>query len=416
VLSFDMGGTTAKICLIENMEPLQGRSFEVDRSARFLKGSGLPVRIPVIEMVEIGAGGGSIARVDELKRIIVGPESAGSEPGPACYGRGGAHPTVTDADVALGRIDPERFAGASIRLDAAAAATAIEATIGSPLSLTMATAAYGVAEMVGENMANAARVHAVERGLVAKNHTLVAFGGAAPLHASRLAEKLNINRVIIPADAGVGSAIGFLQAPAAYELVRSRYMRLDRFAPSEATKLLDSMGREAHAQAAAAAGDRPLEESRTAYMRYRGQGHEIAVALPNRALSEGDAASLRKTFETEYRRLFERHIPDAVIEVLSWSVLVGTSEAPPARLRPPRRIGGPKPSGTRDVFDGRNGRREAVPLYERAAFAPGACVVGPAIIAESGTSTFVSAAFDAMLDAGGALVLERKNGASPFGA
>jgi N-methylhydantoinase A len=186
VLSFDMGGTTAKICLIEDMEPLQGRSFEVDRSARFLKGSGLPVRIPVIEMVEIGAGGGSLARVDELKRITVGPESAGSEPGPACYGRGGVRPTVTDADVALGRIDPERFAGGSIRLDAGAAETAIGAAIGSPLSLTTATAAYGVAEIVDENMANAARVHAVERGLVVKDHTLVAFGGAAPLHAARL--------------------------------------------------------------------------------------------------------------------------------------------------------------------------------------------------------------------------------------
>ncbi len=360
VLSFDMGGTTAKICLIEDMEPLQGRSFEVDRSARFLKGSGLPVPIPVIEMVEIGAGGGSLARVDELKRITVGPESAGSEPGPACYGRGGVRPTVTDADVALGRIDPERFAGGSIRLDAGAAETAIGAAIGSPLSLTTATAAYGVAEIVDENMANAARVHAVERGLVVKDHTLVAFGGAAPLHASRLAEKLGIDRIIVPADAGVGSAIGFLQAPAAFELVRSRYMRLDRFEPEQASRLLEAMSGEAHAQAASAAGDRPLEESRTAYMRYRGQGHEIAVALPNRGLRDEDAASLRKTFEAQYRRLFERHIPGAVIEVLSWSVLVGTSEAPSARLDAPRRTAGLRAIGTREVFDGSGGRPRSV--------------------------------------------------------
>jgi N-methylhydantoinase A len=416
VLSFDMGGTTAKICLIEDMEPQKGRSFEVDRTARFLKGSGLPIRIPVIEMVEIGAGGGSLARVDELKRIAVGPESAGAEPGPACYARGGTRPTVTDADVALGRIDPERFAGGSIRLDAARAETALDEAIGSKLSLSTAVAAYGVAEIVDENMANVARVHAVERGLVVKDHTLVAFGGAAPLHASRLAEKLGIDRVIVPADAGVGSAVGFLQAPVAYESVRSRYMRLDRFEPEEATRILEAMSRQAHELAASAAGDRPIEESRTAYMRYRGQGHEIAIALPNRALRTSDEAGLRTTFEGEYRRLFERHIPGAVIEVLSWSVFVGTNETPPSALSASRRRAGPPPIGVREVFDGRSGRRVTVPLYERAGFVAGASVAGPAIVVEAGTSTFVSEAFDVMLDAGGALVLERKNGASPYGA
>jgi N-methylhydantoinase A len=411
-----MGGTTAKICLIQDMEPLKGRSFEVDRAARFLKGSGLPIRIPVIEMVEIGAGGGSLARLDALKRIAVGPQSAGSEPGPACYGRGGVEPTVTDADVTLGKIDPERFAGGSIRLDPALAEAALDEAIGAALSLATAMAAHGVAEIVDENMANAARVHAVERGAVAKDYTLVAFGGAAPLHAARLAEKLGVERVVIPADAGVGSAIGFLQAPVAYELVRSRYMRLDRFEPEEATKLLEAMGQEAHRLATSAAGERPVEETRTAYMRYRGQGHEIAVALPDRPLQAGDEAALRETFEAEYRRLFERHIPGAVIEILSWSVFVGTREAPPALLSQPRRRSGPSPIGAREVFDGRGGERVSVPLYERSAFTPGACVPGPAIIVEAGTSTFVSEAFDATLDAGGALVLERKNGASPYGA
>ena len=257
VLSFDMGGTTAKICLIEDMQPLKGRSFEVDRAARFLKGSGLPIRIPVIEMVEIGAGGGSIARVDELKRITVGPDSAGSEPGPACYGRGGERPTVTDADVWLGKIDPERFAGGSIPLDVARAEAALESAIGAALALTAEMAAYGVGEIVDENMANAARVHAVERGVVVKDHTLVAFGGAAPLHAARLAEKLGIARIVIPPDAGVGSAVGFLRAPIAYELVRSRYMRLDRFEPETATALLDAMSREARELAAAAPASGP---------------------------------------------------------------------------------------------------------------------------------------------------------------
>ncbi|MFL4975492.1 MAG: hydantoinase/oxoprolinase family protein [Microvirga sp.] len=409
VLSFDMGGTTAKICLIEDMQPLKGRSFEVDRAARFLKGSGLPIRIPVIEMVEIGAGGGSIARVDELKRITVGPDSAGSEPGPACYGRGGERPTVTDADVWLGKIDPERFAGGSIPLDVARAEAALERAIGAALALTPEMAAYGVGEIVDENMANAARVHAVERGVVVKDHTLVAFGGAAPLHAARLAEKLGIGRIVIPPDAGVGSAVGFLRAPIAYELVRSRYMRLDRFEPETATALLDAMSREARELAAAAAGERAVEERRAAFMRYRGQGHEIAIDLPVGTLRAGDETPLREAFEAEYRRLFERHIPGAVIEVMSWTVFVGTRAEPARPLQAPARKAGPRPIGARAVFDGRGGGRSEVPLYARADFTPGAALPGPAIIVEAGTSTFVSEAFDVMLDGGGALVLERKS-------
>ncbi|HEX8166471.1 MAG TPA: hydantoinase/oxoprolinase family protein [Beijerinckiaceae bacterium] len=408
VLSFDMGGTTAKICLIEGMQPLKGRSFEVDRAARFLKGSGLPIRIPVIEMVEIGAGGGSIARVDELQRITVGPDSAGSEPGPACYARGGERPTVTDADLWLGRIDPERFAGGSIRLDVTSAEAALDSAVGAVLSLTADMAAYGVGEIVDENMANAARVHAVERGVAVKDHTLVAFGGAAPLHAVRLAEKLGIGRIVIPPDAGVGSAVGFLRAPVAYELVRSRYMRLDRFEPEAATALLEGMSREARALAAGAAGEPALEERRSAFMRYRGQGHEIAVELPVRALRAGDEVQLREVFEAEYRRLFERHIPGAVIEAMSWTVFVGTATEAPRPLALPGRKAGPRPLATRAVFDGRGGRRREVPLYARADFAPGAAVPGPAIVVEAGTSTFVGEAFDAMLDEGGALVLERK--------
>ena len=408
VLSFDMGGTTAKICLIEGMQPLKGRSFEVDRAARFLKGSGLPIRIPVIEMVEIGAGGGSIARVDELQRITVGPDSAGSEPGPACYARGGERPTVTDADLWLGRIDPERFAGGSIRLDVTSAEAALDSAVGAVLSLTADMAAYGVGEIVDETMANAARVHAVERGAVVKDHTLVAFGGAAPLHAVRLAEKLGIGRIVIPPDAGVGSAVGFLRAPVAYELVRSRYMRLDRFEPEAATALLEGMSREARALAAGAAGEPALEERRSAFMRYRGQGHEIAVELPVRALRAGDEVQLREVFEAEYRRLFERHIPGAVIEAMSWTVFVGTATEAPRPLALPGRKAGPRPLATRAVFDGRGGRRREVPLYARADFAPGAAVPGPAIVVEAGTSTFVGEAFDAMLDEGGALVLERK--------
>jgi N-methylhydantoinase A len=408
VLSFDMGGTTAKICLIEDFEPLKSRSFEVDRAARFLKGSGLPLRIPVIEMIEIGAGGGSLARVDALRRITVGPDSAGSEPGPACYGRGGRLPAVTDADLTLGRIDPETFAGGSIRLAPEAAAGALAEAVGDPLGLDAAGAAYGVVEIVDENMANAARVHAVERGLAVADHTLVAFGGAAPLHAARLAEKLGIDRIVVPPDAGVGSAVGFLRAPAAYEIVRSRYMRLDRFEPEAATALLDGMVAEAEGLTRSAAGDRPLAVSRRAYMRYLGQGHEIAVDLPDGPLGVDEAARLRAAFETAYGGLFARAIPNAVIEVLTWAVAVGTREAAPRRLADAATADPPPAIGRRQVRLGAEAGAVAVPVYARADFRPGSRIEGPAIVVEAGTSTFVSAPFTASLDSGGALVLQRR--------
>jgi N-methylhydantoinase A len=408
VLSFDMGGTTAKICLIRDYTPFKARTFEVDRAARFLKGSGLPVRVPVIEMVEIGAGGGSIADIDELQRIKVGPESAGSVPGPACYDRGGSNPTVTDADLALGRIDVEGFAGGMLKLAPQRSMTALDDAIGGPLKLSTQMAAYGVAEIVDENMSNAARVHAVERGVIIAEHTLVAFGGAAPLHAARLAEKLGIDRIIVPRDAGVGSAIGFLRAPAAYELVRSRFMRLDAFEPETASALLGEMSREARGLAEAAAGGRTLKEERLAYMRYTGQGHEIAVPLPQRTLNQKDIGELRERFESGYRTLFERHIPGARIEILSWSVLVSTSTETPEPLRAARTSAAPKASGAREVWDPAEGRMLSVATYARASIKPGARISGPALILEAGTSTLVTATFDASTDAGGALVLERK--------
>ena len=209
VLSFDMGGTTAKICMISNQTPKRSRVFEVARTYRFKKGSGMPISIPVIDMVEIGAGGGSLARVDDLQQIRVGPESAGSQPGPACYGQGGTQPAVTDADLVLGKLDPFEFAGGSMQLDEAGAGKALDTAVGEPLSLTTQLAAHALGEVVDENMANAARVHAVENGEDLANFTMIAFGGAAPLHAARLCEKLGIGTLLVPVGAGVGSAIGF---------------------------------------------------------------------------------------------------------------------------------------------------------------------------------------------------------------
>src|SRR5947199_4414715 len=409
VLSFDMGGTTAKICLIENYEPNSARLYEVDRAARFLKGSGLPVRIPVIEMVEIGAGGGSIAKVDALKRVTVGPESAGSEPGPACYRRGGTLPTVTDADVALGMIDPAAFAGGTIALNPDLSRAALATAVGDPLGLSPETAAYAVHEMVCENMASAARVHAVERGEIVSEHTLIAFGGAAPLHAARVAEKLGLARVLVPPNAGVGSAVGFLVAPISYELVKSRHMRLDNFDIAGASALLATMARDARALVEPGARGAPGTERRIAYMRYVGQGHEISVPLPVRDLISDDAATLRQTFEREYSVLFRRPIPGAAIEALSWSVLISTKAHRPDVMTPAPEKRAPSPDGSRKFFDGRAASTIDVPAYRRSRLEAGSRVPGPAIIAEDETSTFVTASFDARIDGAGCIVMERRD-------
>jgi len=407
VVSFDMGGTTAKICLIDKAQPQTARAFEVARIYRFLKGSGLPLRVPVIEMVEIGAGGGSIARVDALGRIVVGPDSAGSEPGPVCYGRGGQEPTVTDADVVLGRVDPRTFSGGKMTLDVAGAERAAAERIGAALNLATEHAALGISEMVDENMANAARVHAIESGKDLRPRTLIAFGGAAPLHAARVAEKLGIARVLVPANAGVGSAVGLLRAPVAYEIVRGRLMRLDSFDAASVNRLFAEMRTEAEAIVRRGAPAAKVVEQRSAFMRYRGQGHEIAVELPVRDLTAGDRSTIRELFEAVYRRLYSRPIPGVDIEILSWVVAVrAPSEghlAAPARERP----SDPKPASRRPMFDPDVGEFQQVPIYWRPDLAPGARISGPAVIAEDETSTVVSARFDARIDRFGYIELTR---------
>ena len=408
VLSYDMGGTTAKICLIDDFQPQTSRAFEVARIYRFKKGSGLPLRIPVIEMVEIGAGGGSIARVDRLKRITVGPDSAGAMPGPACYGRGGAAPTVTDADLLLGRIDPTGFSGGRMPLDRAAAEAAMRQEVATPLDLAVELAALGVSEIVDENMANAARVHAIESGKDARGRTLVAFGGAAPLHASRMAEKLGLDRVLVPSNAGVGSAVGFLRAPIAYEIVRSGLQRLDRFDAAAANAMLAAMRTEAEAIVRRGAPDGPLTETRSAFMRYRGQGHEIAVPLPTRAYAAADAAELLAAFEEAYRGLYSRIIPGVEVEVLSWVLLLSAPvpdrEAPPTAA-PARST--PAPVRHRPVFDPETGEFVEVAIYHRAALPPGAVLTGPAVIVEDETSTVIGRLFEAAIDASGYIELRR---------
>jgi N-methylhydantoinase A len=407
VVSFDMGGTTAKICLIDKAQPQTARVFEVARIYRFLKGSGLPLRIPVIEMVEIGAGGGSMARVDSLGRIVVGPESAGSDPGPVCYGKGGTEPTVTDADLVLGRIDPTTFSGGKMALDIDGAERATAKQVGSPLDLSTEHAALGISEIVDENMANAARVHAIESGKDLRPRTLIAFGGAAPLHAARVAEKLGIRRVLVPANAGVGSAVGLLRAPVAYEVVRSRLMRLGVFDAAVANRLFSDMSSEAETIVRRGAPEAKLTEQRSAFMRYRGQGHEIGVQLPVREFTAADQSLLSELFEAAYRRLYSRSIPGVEIEILSWVLTLSAPSEGELAKPLPVKADKPKPRGHRQVFDPNSGEFLQVPIFWRPDLKPGTELKGPAVIAEDETSTVVSPLFDARIDRFGYIELAR---------
>jgi N-methylhydantoinase A len=406
VLSFDMGGTTAKICLLSDYEPERAHRFEIARAYKDMKGSGIPVRIPVIEMVEIGAGGGSIARVDKLDRITVGPDSAGSTPGPACYGRGGTEPAVTDANLVLGKIDPAFFAGGKIALQADAARTALQKNIGDKLKLKDFWSAAGVAEIVDENMANAARVHAIERGKDISACTMIAFGGGAPLHATRLAEKTGIRRIVVPVGAGVGSAIGFLQAPIAFEITKSSAQGLDRFDAAGVNTLLKQMAKDATAVVAPAIGKVKPTTSIVADCRYVGQGHEILVAIPVRTLMKKDGATLKAAFEKAYAAVYGLTIPGQAAEAITWSVTVSGPRPAIAKATKAKAGKKPKPLRHLKLFDARLGKQMPSPVYWRFDLVAGAKIKGPAIIAEHETSTIVGSAFTARVDAFGNIILE----------
>ena len=411
VVSYDMGGTTAKICLIEDFAPHTARTFEVARTWRFAKGSGMPISIPVIEMIEIGAGGGSIAWVDAMDRIRTGPESAGSEPGPACYRRGGTRPAITDADLLLGKLDPDNFAGGAIPLSAAASEAAIARDVGERLKLEPLAAAFGICEVVDENMANAARVHAVENGKNVTDHVMIAFGGAAPLHAARLCEKLGIERCLVPQGAGVGSAIGFLKAPAGYEALSSRIVRLSRFDASGLNAMLDGLRRVARGFVGGGAGG-PVTCEVTAFMRYVGQGWEIPVPLPDRAFRDADAEFVAETFRAAYARFFGRAIDGLEIEAVTWSVKVEEVRPAPSPRRLAPGVAKVPREASRPVFDPATGGMVSSTVVERESLTAGAVVEGPAIIVERETSTVLTSRFDAHIQGDGSILLVRKGAAA----
>jgi N-methylhydantoinase A len=408
VVSFDMGGTTAKVCLIDDGAPQSSRHFEIARAARFIKGSGLPVRIPVTEMIEIGAGGGSIASVDSLGRIAVGPESAGAEPGPACYRRGGTRATVTDADAALGYLDPEAFAEGRLPLDLALAAGAVTQDVAQALALTADAGADGISQIVDENMANAARVHAVERGKDLAQRTMIAFGGNGPLHAARVAEKTGVTRIVVPPDPGVGSAIGFLNAPVSYEIVRSHYTLFDRFDFEGVNALLADMEREAQDIVSPGAAGQALTARRIGFMRYRGQGHELEIPLPEGPINAPALEALRGDYEREYARLFSRVVPGMRIEVMNWAVVVATEAEPPRPIPPCPETREARADGARSLYFGRLGERREVPCYRRESLEPGDRLDGPALIVEAQTTSYVAPGFDAIIDGAGNIVMTRR--------
>lgn len=408
VLSFDMGGTTAKICFIDHFEPQISRSFEFGRVHRHQKGSGLPIRIPVIDLVEIGAGGGSIARIDNLSRLQVGPDSAGSSPGPVSYNLGGKNVTITDANAQLGLLDPATFAGGKVELNLSLAAAALEQQVAAPLGLSTDNAALAVTEIIAENMANAARVHASESGKAVEDYTLIAFGGAAPLHAARLAAKLGIKNVVIPQAAGVGSALGFLWAPVAYQGVRSFYQRLDSVDFDAVSELLDSLSQQVRQVVRQADTLAPIVIQRSAYLRYAGQGHEVPIALDDGELTPASISALHQRFTLAYRQLYGRSLDHVAVEAISWTVTAST--AAPHISAPSL---GSETAATeatvlpqREVFSAHQQRRIRVPVYRREQLST-AAVAGPLLVVETETSTWVDEAFSAQVTAEGHLLLQQ---------
>ncbi len=405
VLAFDMGGTTAKGCVIQNGHIDKASTFESARVHRFKKGSGIPLRIPVMDIMEIGAGGGSIAKVDEMGLIQVGPESAGASPGPACYGLGGIEPTVSDADLLLGYLDAAHFLGGEIRLDENAARRAIEARVAQPLKLTIPKAAWGMHELVTENMAAAIQIHMAEKGVDPSRFTLVAFGGAGPVHAYALARRLRIRRMLIPQSAGIASAFGLLVSPISFDLVKTHRQAVNDLDLAVVASLFTQMEAEARSfvQRAETAGEVTI--TRSLDICYLGQGHAVNVGIPPRGESHSKPA-IRKRFEAVYEALYGRIYPDMEIELMNVH-LAAQSFAP--RLKPHGVATGGSVEraikGARRAYSGRQEDYIEHVIYDRYRLPAGAAFDGPAIIEERESTTIVDAGGHVDIDRHGTLIV-----------
>ncbi|MFO1198819.1 MAG: hydantoinase/oxoprolinase family protein [Burkholderiaceae bacterium] len=409
VFCFDMGGTTAKACLIDDGEPLRSTEFEVARVWRFKKGSGLPLRIPVIDMIEIGAGGGSIARIDRLGLLQVGPDSSGADPGPACYGRGGTQATVTDADLVLGYLGADSFLGGDMRLDVAGARAAIERDVARPLGLTVEQAAWGIHDLVNENMARAAAIHALEKARRITDYAMVPIGGAGPVHAAHIAGKLALSHVVCPPGAGVASALGFLAAPTSFAFVRGRVETLERADFAAINRLLDELEVQGRAllATAGASGD-AVEVVVEAAMRYVGQGYEIDVPIVRADVARADAGAVAAAFDAGYRRMFGRVETGMRIEIVSWRMSVrGPRPAiAPAAARDGSPAATARPRASRDAWFPSAGGYVSTPVYAREALGAGAAFDGPALVEERESTVVVPPGARARCDDAFNLVIE----------
>jgi N-methylhydantoinase A len=383
VIAFDMGGTTAKMCLIEDFNPEHANTFEAGRVRRFRKGSGVPLKVPVIDLIEIGAGGGSISRLDAMGLLKVGPDSAASEPGPVCYGLGGENPTVTDADLLLGYLSPEYFLGGEMSLDVGMVRNAIEAKLATPSGMTATDIAAGIHAIVNNNMAAATRAHIAEKGRDPRRYTLVATGGAGPVHAYGVAKQLKLNRFICPLGAGVSSALGFLIAAPATEGVHSYVSTLDQLDSEKVLKIFNDMSVSASNSLVEAGGDvKTITIKHRVEMRYRGQGFEISVDLPD-DLAEVDLPKLLKAdFLKRYAELFGRSISDVAIETVTWRISAsGPTPNIQLNFEGQQIDRGAASKGERQVFFPETGYATCK-IYNRYGLAAGTIISGPAVIEE----------------------------------
>ena len=413
LLSFDMGGTTAKACVIDRGEPLLAREFEVARADRFKKGSGLPIRVPVVELIEIGAGGGSVARVDRMGLLKVGPDSAGADPGPACYGAGGQEPTVTDADLLLGYLDADFFLGGRMRLDVEAARRAIETRVAQPMGLGVIEAAWGIHRVVNENMAAAARVHGIERGKDLRGYPLFAFGGAGPVHAWQVGRILRVPRVLVPYGAGALSAYGLLAAPLAFDFVRTAPQRLTAADWELINRLFQEMEAEGRRiLRGAGVPDGEVTVRRSAEMRYFGQGHEVDVEVPPGLLTEASLAPITSSFETAYRLLYSRTPMGVPLEALNWRAVI-SGPPPDLTITSGLETGAataPTAKKHRAAYFPEAGGYVETPVYDRYRLDPGALLAGPAIVEERESTTVIGPGALISVDAHRNLVAEPASG------